>query len=89
MQPSATAPRARMDDSFTNQSLEKMDALSTGNKTGKRLLWNTFDRTSKAAALHLETRKWLINHIQIIQYNLSTNGTGQSVLIKEMCPYMY
>lgn len=52
MQPSDTAPRARMDDSFTSQSLENRLSFSSGRRNVSRASWKTLERTSRAAAEH-------------------------------------
>lgn len=52
MQPSDTAPKAKMEDSLTSQSEENRLSLSRGRRKVSRASWNTFERTSRAAAEH-------------------------------------
>ena len=51
--PSATAPRAKIPDSLISHCGEDNVSFNSGSKMGRRSCLKTFDRQSKAAALHL------------------------------------
>jgi len=58
VQPSATAPRTSIPDSFSSHSAWNSSSLSIGSTTGRMSSWNTFARTSREAAEHLPTNIW-------------------------------
>ena len=52
MQPSDTAPSARIEASLTSQSSDVRLCFSRGKRTGRSASWKTLESTSKAAAEH-------------------------------------